>query len=292
MSEPVAGTQGLSKRFGKKEALMDVTVEVGAGDVIGVLGKNGAGKTTLLEVLLGFSPPSAGSSQVFGENSMALSERAKARIGFVPQQDELLGMLTGKQQFCLSAAFHEHWDSALIERLITDWEVPMDRVIQTLSVGERQKLSVLLALGHHPDLLVLDEPVASLDPIARRRFFQELFDIAASTTRAVLFSSHIVSDLERTANKVWIIKDGRLYWQGDVDALKESVVRLHVRGKTPLPLDIPVPHRLASRVDGKRATVAVAHWSSVQRDALAEKLNADIDVEPLGLEEIFIELHK
>jgi ABC-2 type transport system ATP-binding protein len=139
---------------------------------------------------------------------------------------------------------------------------------------------------------VLDEPVASLDPIARRRFFQELFDIAASTTRAVLFSSHIVSDLERTANKVWIIKDGRLYWQGDVDALKESVVRLHVRGKTPLPLDIPVPHRLASRVEGNRATVAVAHWSSVQRDALAEELKADIDVEPLGLEEIFIELHK
>jgi ABC-2 type transport system ATP-binding protein len=292
MSEPVAGTQNLGKRFGSKEALIDVTAEVGPGDVIGVLGKNGAGKTTLLEVLLGFSPPSVGSSQVFGENSMTLSAQAKARIGFVPQQDELLGMLTGKQQYCLIAAFHARWDSALVERLVTDWEVPMDRVIQTLSVGERQKLSVLLALGHHPDLLVLDEPVASLDPIARRRFFQELFDIAASTTRAVLFSSHIVSDLERTANKVWIIKDGRLYWQGDVDALKESVVRLHVRGKTPLPLDIPVPHRLASRVEGNRATVAVAHWSSVQRDALAEELKADIDVEPLGLEEIFIELHK
>jgi ABC-2 type transport system ATP-binding protein len=292
MSEPVAGTQNLGKRFGSKEALIDVTAEVGPGDVIGVLGKNGAGKTTLLEVLLGFSAPSVGSSQVFGENSMTLSAQAKARIGFVPQQDELLGMLTGKQQYCLIAAFHERWDSALVERLVTDWEVPMDRVIQTLSVGERQKLSVLLALGHHPDLLVLDEPVASLDPIARRRFFQELFDIAASTTRAVLFSSHIVSDLERTANKVWIIKDGRLYWQGDVDALKESVVRLHVRGKTPLPLDIPVPHRLASRVEGNRATVAVAHWSSVQRDALAEELKADIDVEPLGLEEIFIELHK
>ena len=292
MSEPVAGVRGLSKRFGKKEALVDVTVDVGPGDVIGVLGKNGAGKTTLLEVLLGFSPPSAGSSQVFGENSMALSERAKARIGFVPQQDELLGMLTGKQQFALAAAFHERWDSALIERLVGDWEVPLDRVIQTLSVGERQKLSVLLALGHHPDLLVLDEPVASLDPIARRRFFQELFELAASTTRAVLFSSHIVSDLERAANKVWIIKDGRLYWHGDVDALKESVVRLHVRAKTALPAVVPVPHKLASRIEGNRATVAVAHWSPAQRDALAAELEAEVDVEPLGLEEIFIELHK
>jgi ABC-2 type transport system ATP-binding protein len=292
MSESVAGVRGLSKRFGAKEALKDITVDVGPGDVIGVLGKNGAGKTTLLEVLLGFSPPTAGSSQVFGEDSMALSERAKGRIGFVPQQDELLGVLTGKQQFCVNAAFHERWDSALVERLVADWEVPLDRVIQTLSVGERQKLSVLLALGHHPDLLVLDEPVASLDPIARRRFFQELFELAASTTRAVLFSSHIVSDLERAANKVWIIKDGRLYWHGDVDALKENVVRLHVRAKKPLPLDVPVPHRLAYRVEGNRATIAVAQWSSAQRDALAEELDADVDVEPLGLEEIFIELHK
>jgi ABC-2 type transport system ATP-binding protein len=282
----------LSKRFGSKEALIDVTVDVGPGDVIGVLGKNGAGKTTLLEVLLGFSPPSVGSSQVFGEDSMALSERAKARIGFVPQQDELLGMLTGNQQLAVNAAFHARWDSALIERLVADWEVTLDRGIHSLSVGERQKLSVLLALGHHPDLLVLDEPVASLDPIARRRFFHELFDIAASTTRAVLFSSHIVSDLERAANKVWIIKDGRLYWHGDVDALKESVVRLHVRARTPLPLAVPVPHLLSYRVEGNRATVAVAQWSSAQRDTLAEELEADIDVEPLGLEEIFIELHK
>jgi ABC-2 type transport system ATP-binding protein len=260
--------------------------------VIGVLGKNGAGKTTLLEVLLGFSPPSAGSSQVFGENSMALSAGAKARIGFVPQQDELLGMLTGKQQLAVGAAFHARWDAQLIERLVADWEVPLDRGIHSLSVGERQKLSVLLALGHHPDLLVLDEPVASLDPIARRRFFHELFEIAASTNRVVLFSSHIVSDLERAANKVWIIKDGRLYWHGDVDALKESVVRLHVRARTPLPLTVPVPHLLSYRVEGNRATVAVAQWSSAQRDALAEELKADIDVEPLGLEEIFIELHK
>ena len=140
MSDAVANVSGLSKRFGRKEALKDISVDVGPGDVIGVLGKNGAGKTTLLEVLLGFSPPSAGSSQVFGENSMALSERAKARIGFVPQQDELLGMLTGKQQFCVSAAFHERWDSALIERLVADWEVPLDRVIQTLSVGDRKSV--------------------------------------------------------------------------------------------------------------------------------------------------------
>jgi ABC-2 type transport system ATP-binding protein len=292
MSEPVASVRNLSKRFGTKEALIDVTAEVEQGDVIGVLGKNGAGKTTLLEILLGFSPPSAGSTMIFGENSLQLSEAAKARIGFVPQQDELLGMLSGKQQVAIGAVFHKRWDHALIDRLLVDWEVPTDRRIHTLSVGERQKLSVLLALGHHAGLLVLDEPVASLDPIARRRFLQELFDVGENPTRAVLFSSHIVSDLERAANKVWIIKDGRLYWQGYVDTLKESVVRLHVRARAPLPSVVPVPHRLACRVEGNRATVAVAEWSAAKRDALAKELEADVEVEPLGLEEIFIELHK
>ena len=119
----------------------------------------------------------------------------------------------------------------LIERLVAEWSVPLDRRIATLSVGERQKLSVLAALGHQPDLLVLDEPVASLDPIARRQFLHELFAIAESHARAVLFSSHIVSDLERAANKVWIVKDGRLHWQGEIDALKESVVRLQIRAR-------------------------------------------------------------
>ena len=98
---------------------------------------------------------------------------------------------------------------------------------------------------------MLDEPVASLDPIARRQFLQQLFAIAENDKRAVLFSSHIVSDLERAANKVWIVKDGRLHWQGELDALKESVVRLHIRARAPLPPDLAVPNALATRVDGQ-----------------------------------------
>jgi ABC-2 type transport system ATP-binding protein len=229
---------------------------------------------------------------VFGEDCLRLSEASKARVGFVPQQDELLGMLTGKQQLAITAAFHADWDHALIGRLLTEWEVPTDRRILSMSVGERQKLSVLTALGHHPELLVLDEPVASLDPIARRQFLQQLFDAAESTVRAVLFSSHIVSDLERAANKVWIVKEGRLHWQGYVDALKESVVRLHVRAQVPLSRDLHVANALSSRIEGNHATLAVMDWDPAARESLASRLNASIDVEPLSLEEIFIELHK
>ncbi|HZF32036.1 MAG TPA: ABC transporter ATP-binding protein [Gammaproteobacteria bacterium] len=292
MTQPVVSAQGLSKSFDAKRVLNGISAAAEIGDVIGVLGKNGAGKTTLLEVLLGFSPPSEGTAEVFGEPSMHLSESAKAKIGFVPQQDELVDILTGRHQLNVTAAFHRHWDAALIERLATEWEVPLDRRIANLSVGERQKLSLLLALGHRPELLVLDEPVASLDPIARRRFIAELIDGGAGAQRTVLFSTHIVPDLERAANKVWIVKDGRLAWAGDLDALKESVVRLHIRARRALPADLRVPNALSSRVDGAHATVAAVNWHGDQGTALAASLDADLEVESLGLEEIFVELHR
>jgi ABC-2 type transport system ATP-binding protein len=292
MPQAVVSARALSKRFAAKDVLHEISVDVEAGDIVGVLGKNGAGKTTLLELLLGFSIPTSGSAEIFGERSADLSAAAKKRIAFVPQQDELIDLLTGAQQLSLTAAFYDRWDRALIERLSAAWEIPLGRRIQTLSVGERQKLSLLLALGAHPELLVLDEPVASLDPIARRQFITEIVDRARGTQRTVLFSSHIVSDLERAANKVWIIKDGRLAWAGDLDALKESVVRLHIRGRRALPGDLRVPDALTSRVEGSRATVAATHWTSERGTALAARLDADLEVESLALEDIFLELHR
>jgi len=292
MPQAVVSARALSKSFPTKHVLHDISVEVEPGDIVGVLGKNGAGKTTLLELLLGFSIPTSGTAEIFGERSADLSAGAKRRIAFVPQQDELIEIFTGAQQLALTAAFYDQWDRALIERLCAEWEIPLGRRIQTLSVGERQKLSLLLALGAHPELLVLDEPVASLDPIARRQFITEIVDRARGAQRTVLFSSHIVSDLERAANKVWIIKDGGLAWAGDLDALKESVVRLHIHGRRALPADLGVPDALKSRVDGCRATVAATDWTSERTAALAARLDADLEVESLALEDIFLELHR
>jgi ABC-2 type transport system ATP-binding protein len=292
MPEAIVSARDVTKSFGAKTALDAVSVEVLPGDIIGVLGKNGAGKTTLLETLLGFSPPDRGRVAVFGEDALRMSAATKARIGFLPQQDELFAMLNGKQHLAIVAAFHSDWDGALIERLIAEWNVPLTRRIDALSVGERQKLAVLSALGHHPDLLVLDEPVASLDPIARRQFLKQLFAIAENKDRAVLFSSHIVSDLERAANKVWIVKDGRLLWHGDLDALKESVVRLHISARSALPRDLAVPNALATRVDGNTAVATVARWQPSEADALAKRFDGSLDVESLGLEDIFLELHR
>jgi ABC-2 type transport system ATP-binding protein len=228
---------------------------------------------------------------VFGEGSFNLPAATKRRIGFVPQQDELLDSLTGAQQLALNAALHPAWNEALIARLAREWDVPVERRIQVLSGGERQKLATLLALGHEPDLLILDEPASSLDPVARRQFLHELLEIAESPTRTVLFSTHIVSDLERVANKLWIIREGRLAWAGDLDALKESVVRVTLVARDPLPAHLGIDGAVSQRSDGRRAQLVLTGWQDERRRELADRLGADVTVERLGLEEIFLELH-
>ena len=293
MSELAASAENLGKNIDERTILRDISVQVRPGDVIGVIGKNGAGKTTLLETLLGLSPRSSGRSSVLGEDSLHLSAAVKQRIGFVPQQEELLPALTGRRQLALTGSFYRQWDQRLVDRLATEWEVPLDRRAQSLSGGEKQKLSTLFALGNRPDLLVLDEPVASLDPVARRRFLQQVLEIAADNTRAVIFSTHIVSDLERVANRIWILKDGQVIRDGDTDTIKESVTRLHIRSRNALPADLAIPGCLSMRrsADGLGLTAAVRDFSQSDTDALASRLDANIEREGLGLEDIFLELH-
>jgi len=292
MIESAVQATHLSKSFGAKQVIDDLSFQVAPGDVIGVLGKNGAGKTTLLELMLGFTPPSGGGVQIFGHPSIALPGDVKVRVGFVPQQDELLEQLSVADQLRVIASFYPQWDSGLIQRLCNEWGVDPRARIRNMSVGERQKLSILLAFGHKPDLLVLDEPVASLDPIARRQFLEQLVDASAGGDRAIIFSSHIVSDIERLANRIWILKGGRLDWQGDLDSLKESIVRLHVRGDAGAIASLAVPGALSLRREGNFATAMVRDWTPERQRELEARASLSIDVEALGLEEIFLELHR
>jgi ABC-2 type transport system ATP-binding protein len=291
MSEPILEAHGLVKTIGGREILKGLDFELASGQVVGLLGKNGAGKSTLIDTLLGFALPTAGSSRVFGQESSWLPAAIKARIGFVPQQDELITMMTGSQLLSLTASFHRHWDRALIARLVREWEVPLDRRITVLSSGERQKLATLLALGHRPDLLVLDEPASSLDPVARRQFMQAVLDVANEPGRTIFYSSHIVSDIERVASHVWILREGRIVWRGELDALKESVVRLQLRAERDLAPQLALPGQLACVVNGRTATITLSDWRPEQLVEFEQQTGSRIEVETLGLEDIFLAVH-
>lgn len=279
----------LQRDIDKARILKGITARVEAGDTIALLGKNGSGKTTLLETLLGFAAPSAGEVELWGCRARAITADIKQRIGFVPQQNELLLNLTAKETLSLFKSFRTSWNSALVDRLTSEWMIPMDMRLGKMSLGQQQKLSILLAMAHEPELLVLDEPVASLDPIARRQFLQQLIEIAADEKRAIIFSTHIISDVERVANSVWMLRDGALTYQGELDALKESIARITVIAAEPLVISLP--NSISQRVNGNKAVITLTSWREEMQQEIAQRFSAQVSVEHLSLEDIFLEMN-
>lgn len=291
MSEPILEARGLVKLIGGRAILKGLDFDLAPGQVVGLLGKNGAGKSTLMDLALGFALPTEGSCRVFGEDSGRLSAASKARIGFVPQTDELMTLMTGAQHLALTASFHERWDGDLIARLAQEWEVPLDRRIGVMSGGERQKLATLMALGHRPQLLVMDEPASGLDPVARRQFMQAVLDIASDPGRTILYSSHIVSDIERVASHLWILREGEFIWRGELDQMKESVVRLHFLAEREITAVFTFPGQLSCSVHGRTATAILRDWQPGLINEMERLTGSRIEVEPLGLEDIFLAVH-
>jgi ABC-2 type transport system ATP-binding protein len=268
-----------------------VTLSIEPGTVLGLVGANGSGKSTLMKCLLGLLRPTAGTSQVFGEDSWDLSAAAKARIGYVPQEITSYPWMRVRQVIAYTAAFYPNWNPAFVDELCRRWHVPLEDRIGELSTGQLQSVGIVLALGHEPDFLVLDEPVASLDPAARRQFLRTILEMLEGHERTVVFSSHITSDLERIANRVAILAHGRLRFHGEVDELKEHVKRLRIAARSALPEDFRVPGALRCEVNGASATVSVTNFDEALVDHVRREWDADVSVHDLNLEEIFVEMH-
>lgn len=166
--QAVIAAQDVRRRFADKHVLRGIDLEIPRGSVVGLLGKNAAGKSTLIKCILGLLRIDGGTMHVFNEDAWWLSAESKARLGYVPQEVRLYPWMRVRQMIAYTAAFYPAWNSDLVARLLREWELPPNDRIGPLSVGQLQKLAIILALGHEPDLLILDEPVASLDPVARR----------------------------------------------------------------------------------------------------------------------------
>lgn len=225
MTAPIIQIRDLAKYFGGAIVLSSLDWEMRQGQVVGLLGRNGAGKSTLMECLLGLREADSGSVRLFGEDVAALSDATRARIGYVPQKSNLFEWMTPLQLLDYFKAMYPRWNAVKVEALLERWgfnALQLNKPIGRLSGGEQQRLSIIRALAHDPDLLVLDEPVSSLDPAGRRAFLAELVDGVIERGTTVVFSTHILTDLERVALDVAFLKQGRIALQGPLDELLEG----------------------------------------------------------------------
>lgn len=291
MNTPIIDVAHLRKAFGAHEVLRDVRLQIPAGAVVGLIGANGAGKTTLIKCLLGLLEPTAGTAKLFGQTAWDLDAATKARLSYVPQEVALYPWMRVQQVVDYTGAFYPNWDRAWAQQLIQRWALPPRHLVKTLSTGQLQKLALVLGMGHRPELMLLDEPVASLDPVGRREFLRSVLELQANHVRTVLFSTHITSDLERIATHVAILRDGRMIHFDEMDNLKDCFKRLRIRASCDLPTSFHVAGALRVAVDGSTALVAMPHVTQTLLTELRASWDADVIVEDLNLEEIFVELH-
>ena len=255
------------------------------GQVVGLLGRNGAGKTTLLEALLGLRETQSGAVRVFQQPVSRLDDAARARIGYVPQQSDLFESFTPAQLLAYFKSFYPRWNEAKVDGLMSRWAIDRDKRIGKLSVGQQQRLSIIRALAHDPDLLVLDEPVASLDPAARRDFLRELIEGVLERGTTVVFSTHILSDLERVAFNLAFMNGGRIALQAPLDELLDEVRVLS--GTTAEVQELL--QRLGAQ-SLKRTPLADGRERVMARLPAGVRLPADANADAVTLEDLFMEL--
>jgi ABC-2 type transport system ATP-binding protein len=275
--DTVLATSGLGKRYRHTWALSDCTLQIPAGRVVGLVGPNGAGKSTLLNLAVGLLAPTTGSIEVLG----GVPGRGPAelgRVGFVAQDTPTYASLSVEDHLRLGARLNPRWDQALADARVDELGLDRRQRAGKLSGGQRAQLALTLAVAKRPELLVLDEPVASLDPLARREFLQSLMEVVVDQGVSVLMSSHLVADLERVCDYLVLLVASQVRLAGDVDALLADhhllTGPLHDRA---LPSDQEVVH--ASHTD-RQSTVLIRSEAPV--------LDPTWTVEPVGLEDLVL----
>src|SRR5687767_15050393 len=222
MAEPVIAIADLSRRFGSKAALDRVALTIPRGGVYGLVGANGAGKTTLIRHILGLLRAEQGTVRVFGLDPVADPVGVLSRIGYLSEENDLPGWMRVDELIRYSRAFYPAWDDAYAEELRQSFGLDTTAKIATLSKGQKARAGLLIALAYRPELLLLDEPSSGLDPVVRRDILEAIIRTIAHEGRTVLFSSHLLDEVERVADHVTMISDGRIALSAPLEALKQS----------------------------------------------------------------------
>ena len=287
---PVIQTEGLTKSYGKHRGIVDVTFTVERGEVFGFLGPNGAGKTTTIRTLMDFIRPTAGGAWIFGLDTRAESLEVRRRVGYLPGELSLYQHMRAEDLLRFLGNLRGGVDRAEVERVATRLGADLDRRVGELSSGNKQKVGLIQAFMHRPELLILDEPTAGLDPLVQHELHGMIGE-AVADGRTVFLSSHILPEVEALCHRVGIIREGHLVTVEEIDALKARALRrLEIHFAAPVPpeafANLPGVQDVSTRDSVVRCTVIGALDAVVKAAARYEVVNV-VSHEP-SLEEIFL----
>jgi ABC-2 type transport system ATP-binding protein len=288
LSPPVIEIHRLSRQFGATKALDDISLTIARGGVFGLIGGNGAGKTTLIKHLLGMLRAQSGTVRLFGLDPVQNPVGTLGRIGYLSEDRDLPDWMSVRELMRYTQSFFPTWDETYAEELREMFDLDLRAKINTLSRGQRARTGLLVALAHRPELLVLDEPSSGLDPVVRRDILGAIIRTIADEGRTVLFSSHLLDEVERVADQVTIIHRGRLILTAAMDEIKENHRRITLRFREPIDRPPSLVGAISHEGHGAEWTY-VCNGSSQQLRRAAESIGATVvDDAALSLDEIFV----
>jgi ABC-2 type transport system ATP-binding protein len=286
MTVPAVVFENVSRRFGRTVALGGVGFEVAPGSVLGLIGRNGAGKTTALRLAVGTLWPDGGRIRVLGLDPVTRRLEVATRAALLSEESALYPWMTVAEIIRFTAAVHPRWDKALAGRLAVDLDLDPAKRIRELSRGTRAKVALVLAVSARPELLLLDDPTAGLDPLVRREVLDGVLEAVSHEGGAVVYASHLVHDVERVADRVIVLDGGTIRLEGELEDLKARIRRARAVFDGDAPAGDAVPGTIEKLAEGRVLTVT-ADASDGELEAALRKLGArEIAIESLPLEEI------
>jgi len=281
--------EGLTKWYGKKPVVRQVNLRIPEGTVYALLGRNGAGKSTLVKMLTGMVKPDLGSSQLLGEDSRNLSAQIKTRIAYMAENHPLFDSWTVGGIVNWVRGFHPKWDGPMVERILDHFELSRKARIGRLSRGQRAQVALTLALGPDPDLFILDDPTLGLDPGVRRDFIESMVQMISRRGRTILFSTHILADVERTADRIGVLVDGELRVNCPIDHFRDQVRKIIVEFDRDPPEVGEVSGLVGDWKVGNRRELVFAGYGEPQKRAVEALEPRRVSTVELSLEDAFIE---
>lgn len=282
-------TQKLTKHYGRQCVVNHLNLRIPTGCVYGLLGRNGAGKSTSIKMLMGLVHPEYGSAKLLGEAVRELRPETRGRIAYLAEGHPLYPWMTVKQCVDFCAPFYPKWNQRMVEQVLDHFALASRQKVKHLSRGQRGQLALTLAVAPDPDLLILDDPTLGLDPTVRRDFLDSIVQIIQRPGRTILFSSHILPDIERVADRIGVMLDGVLRVDCPTEVFKQSVVKIVCEFEQSVP-SVPTMYGLLQhRQIGKKIELSFVHFGSEQRSQVEGLRPKKIEDISLSLEDAFIE---